>query len=303
MTQPLPQIRVTWRLPSRLLGLALPTMLLACATPGASTELKDARDAYADAKQHPTTSSRPDELVEAREALDAAEAAHERDPGSVEERHLAYIAERRAQLAVSRADTFVATKTREQKESKLLSSAKHYATTAKEELKSKQAEVSSTKEELASERQKRMQAEARTTAALEDLKRVAMVKEEARGLVITLSGAVLFESGKSELLQTAQMKLTDVAKALEEQGDKKIVIEGHTDNRGSDSYNAQLSQARAQAVRNFLVQQGLSAERLEAKGVGEGQPIASNDSAEGRANNRRVEIIVANDGSEDTAMR
>jgi len=112
--------------------------------------------------------------------------------------------------------------------------------------------------------------------------------------VITLSGQVLFVTGKAELLPAAQDQLTVVAKALQDQGEiKPIVVEGYTDSVGSESTNMKLSQDRADAVRSFLVSKGLPSDKLSAVGKGKSNPVASNDTADGRANNRRVEIIVA----------
>jgi outer membrane protein OmpA-like peptidoglycan-associated protein len=112
-------------------------------------------------------------------------------------------------------------------------------------------------------------------------------------MVITLSGGVLFASGKSELLPAAQLKLNSVADALMQQDpDSKMVVEGHTDSQGGDAYNQDLSQRRAQTVRDYLVSRGVAADRATAQGFGPSRSIADNKSAEGRANNRRVEIVV-----------
>jgi outer membrane protein OmpA-like peptidoglycan-associated protein len=112
--------------------------------------------------------------------------------------------------------------------------------------------------------------------------------------VITLSGQVLFVTGKAELLPAAQDQLTVVAKALQDQGEiRPIVVEGYTDSVGSESNNLKLSQDRANAVRNFLISKGLPSDKLSAVGKGKSSPVASNDTADGRANNRRVEIVVA----------
>ena len=112
-------------------------------------------------------------------------------------------------------------------------------------------------------------------------------------MVITLSGGVLFASGKSELLPTAQLKLNSVADSLTQQDpESKIVVEGHTDSQGSASYNMDLSQRRAQAVRDYLVSRGIASDRVTSQGYGFARSIADNKSAEGRANNRRVEIVV-----------
>ena len=112
-------------------------------------------------------------------------------------------------------------------------------------------------------------------------------------MVITLSGQVLFVTGKAELLPAAQDQLAAVAKALQDQGElKPVVVEGYTDSVGSDSNNLKLSQDRANAVRSFLVSKGLPSDKLTAVGKGKSNPVASNDTPDGRANNRRVEIVV-----------
>jgi outer membrane protein OmpA-like peptidoglycan-associated protein len=111
-------------------------------------------------------------------------------------------------------------------------------------------------------------------------------------MVITLSGAVLFTSGKWDLLEAAQIKLNEVAEALKTQAGHDIVVEGHTDSQGSSTSNMDLSQKRADVVRDYLVKRGIETGRIRGQGIGQNRPIADNSSPEGRANNRRVEIIV-----------
>jgi outer membrane protein OmpA-like peptidoglycan-associated protein len=95
------------------------------------------------------------------------------------------------------------------------------------------------------------------------------------------------------LLPSAQAKLNDVAAALTKQDtESKINVEGFTDSQGDASYNQELSQRRAQTVRDYLVSRGISSDRVTAQGFGLTRPVADNASPEGRANNRRVEIVV-----------
>jgi outer membrane protein OmpA-like peptidoglycan-associated protein len=130
------------------------------------------------------------------------------------------------------------------------------------------------------------------------------VKEEQRGVVITLDGQVLFVTGKSELLPIAKDRLNQVAKALKDMNDDQLAsIEGFTDSRGNDDANMKLSQDRANAVMQHLIGQGVKAEKLRAVGRGEGSPVASNDSPEGRANNRRVEIVVQSSAQAAESMK
>jgi outer membrane protein OmpA-like peptidoglycan-associated protein len=134
--------------------------------------------------------------------------------------------------------------------------------------------------------------ERRTADAVAALAALAAVKEEERGLVVTLSGSILFRSAQSTLMPSAHVKLDQVAKALLAIRARNLIVEGNTDSRGSKSYNRGLSQRRADAVRDYLVQRDYPADHIQARGKGEGNPIADNASAEGRANNRRVEIII-----------
>jgi len=108
----------------------------------------------------------------------------------------------------------------------------------------------------------------------------------------SFKGSVLFATGKSTLLPIAQQKLTDVAKALKDQGFKSLLVEGHTDAQGSADKNMVLSQQRADAVRMDLISNGIPSDKIRAMGIGSTRPVADNSTAEGRANNRRVEIIV-----------
>lgn len=137
------------------------------------------------------------------------------------------------------------------------------------------------------------ESENRNAAALATLATLASLKEEERGVVVTLTGSVLFKSGKSTLMPSAQTKLDQVANALLTIQARNLIIEGHTDSQGSDADNQELSQRRSEAVRDYLVQRGYPASHIQSQGRGEGSPVAKNDSPEGRANNRRVEIVIA----------
>jgi outer membrane protein OmpA-like peptidoglycan-associated protein len=112
-------------------------------------------------------------------------------------------------------------------------------------------------------------------------------------MVITLSGSVLFATDQSTLLPAATTKLNEVADALiKGNPDANITIEGHTDSQGQLQHNMELSQRRAESVKSQLVARGVAADRIKTVGVGPDRPLADNKSPEGRANNRRVEIIV-----------
>jgi outer membrane protein OmpA-like peptidoglycan-associated protein len=116
-------------------------------------------------------------------------------------------------------------------------------------------------------------------------------KTTERGLVVTL-GDMLFETGKSNLKGNATAELAKLSTFLKTYPDRSLLIEGHTDSVGSEDSNMSLSQRRADSVRLFLVQQGVNSSRLSAYGKGESSPISDNESVEGRALNRRVEVII-----------
>jgi outer membrane protein OmpA-like peptidoglycan-associated protein len=277
---------------------ALSATAWACGATAPTQELVDARRAYERAQVSPATEYTPDDLLNARQALDRAEAVHKDDPGSNEEAHLAYLAARRAQIATARGQIAQA------KASEAKAKARYQANLERTAAKS-QGELAKTRTELDSARQAqstaeaaRQSAEQRAAAALQSLSQVATVKEEQRGMVITLSGSVLFPSGGDTLSPIAQQSLDQVAEALKEQSPEgPIVIEGHTDSRGSTETNEQLSQKRAQAVATYLSTRGIEASRIQVVGRGENQPVASNDTTDGRASNRRVEIVIGGRGS------
>lgn len=104
---------------------------------------------------------------------------------------------------------------------------------------------------------------------------------------------VLFDVGKYDLKPDAQIKLARLAGIIQNYPRLHLAIEGHTDNTGSDESNVKLSQQRADAVRDFLIAQGLSAEAVSSIGMGKADPVADNSTSEGRQKNRRLEIIVS----------
>ena len=124
------------------------------------------------------------------------------------------------------------------------------------------------------------------------LNAVLQTQETARGLVVTL-GDVLFDTGKYTLKQNAQISLAKVSAILQQYPDLHLQVEGHTDSVGSDELNQKLSENRAKATQDFLVKQGVSAANITATGYGKGSPVADNSTAAGRAQNRRVEMVVS----------
>jgi outer membrane protein OmpA-like peptidoglycan-associated protein len=118
-------------------------------------------------------------------------------------------------------------------------------------------------------------------------------KQTERGLVITL-GDMLFQTNKLELKGAAASNLDKLVAFLNSNPDRNVLVEGHTDNVGTDDYNRSLSQRRAESVRSYLLSRDIAANRIDASGKGENSPVASNSDATGRQMNRRVEVIIAN---------
>jgi outer membrane protein OmpA-like peptidoglycan-associated protein len=121
------------------------------------------------------------------------------------------------------------------------------------------------------------------------------VKQDARGTIISMSD-ILFDIGKATLTADLKTNLAKIAGILTIFKNSKVIVEGHTDNQGSEEYNQQLSQKRALNVMEFLVEQGVAAERLTAVGYGFSRPVADNDTKEGRQKNRRVDLVVQDAG-------
>jgi outer membrane protein OmpA-like peptidoglycan-associated protein len=275
-------------------SLALAALVAAssCATAPPSQELISARRTYEEASKSQAKELVPDQLLGARQALEAAEAEYDEDENSTRARTLAYIAQRKALIAMAGAG--------------IMAAKKLYEEADREYRDLLEMVAKSTRGELTKERAARKDVEAKLSAAMKSLEEIGKVKEDARGTVITLSGQVLFKTNAATLLPIAEQQLRKVAEALNEYDEaRKIVVAGHTDSRGSGSSNRRLSLARAESVRAFLVNSGVSPDRVSASGRGEDEPIADNRTAEGRANNRRVEIIVesAPARSSDTSGR
>ena len=119
----------------------------------------------------------------------------------------------------------------------------------------------------------------------------ATIRQEARGTIMSLSD-ILFDFGKADLRHEAQLNLAKVSVILQQYPEMQISVEGHTDNVGSEDFNLKLSEKRAKAVYDFLIREGVAQARLETKGLGMSQPVASNETAEGRQKNRRVDLVI-----------
>ncbi|MDF2692459.1 MAG: Outer rane lipoprotein omp16 precursor [Labilithrix sp.] len=261
-------------------------VVLGCASTPPPKELRDARAGYQLAASSPGAIRAQADIADAKKSLDRAEAAFADDPSGNATREWSYIASRKSGSARAKANALTAIEEKRAADIELRN--------LRAQQQSRQrAELEGSRGQLASEKQARAAAEQKTRDALATIAGMRSVQSD-RGLVLTLSGSVLFATGKSVLLPAAQTRLKEAAKALKEDG-RRLTVVGHTDSSGSDETNQQLSLARAEAVRTYLVGQGLASDKAKAEGAGESQPNADNATAEGRANNRRVEVILENE--------
>jgi outer membrane protein OmpA-like peptidoglycan-associated protein len=127
----------------------------------------------------------------------------------------------------------------------------------------------------------------------EELGKAATVERVGEGIKLTFNSQLLFDFGKANLLEANKQTLQTFATTLNQNPDTDLLIVGHTDNVGSNAFNQSLSESRAAMVSNYLISNGVSATRLRTQGLGENQPIASNDTEGSRAQNRRVEIAIS----------
>ena len=134
---------------------------------------------------------------------------------------------------------------------------------------------------------------------LQQLNSILATRDSARGLIANMSD-VLFRSGSFELLPAARERLAKVSGIILAYPSLHLAVEGHTDSVGGDEYNQTLSERRAQSVRDYFVQQGISSASVEAHGFGKTEPIATNDTPEGRQQNRRVELVLSGDAIGNT---
>ena len=278
---------------SLIMAFASAASIVGCAAAVPPPDLVNARTAYERASKGPAQQLDPADVDSAKQQLTVAEASFTKDGETPETRDQAYLALRRAELAEVRARTLQATQSKDAVVGAMHADEKKTVALTSAELGRTKAQLSATGAALQDETSRRQDAEKRAAQAAADLAKFATVKQEPRGMVITLSGSVLFASAKWDLLPAAQARLNDVASALtKEDPNSKMVVEGHTDSQGTATYNMDLSQHRAQAVRDYLVTRGIASDRISAQGFGLTRSIADNASPEGRANNRRVEIVV-----------
>jgi outer membrane protein OmpA-like peptidoglycan-associated protein len=264
-----------------ILIASIAILLGACAyAPQRSEQLEQARAQIQTLSQEPLAQEAAGrDLDAARKSLQQAEAAlqQKQPPAMVD--HFAYIARRHAEAGEARVSEARSrqevARAQEDRNKILMESRTREAHNAQSQAESLKSQAEAAQAQLASAQQQ-----------LADLQ----AKKTDRGVVVTL-GDVLFDTGQATLKPGANLALNRLATFLNANPQTRIIIEGHTDSRGSDEYNEGLSERRARAVATELMSRGISADQLQTLGRGKGYPVASNDTPEGRQQNRRVEIV------------
>ena len=274
-----------------IVSLAVAAVLSACsAAPPRNEALETARVMIPEVEQSPRAGVAAMDIANARSSLDAAnrlEAAKAKRPDVDFEAENAVLSAQIAneKILTAQANEQIASGTA-QRQTVLLQ--------ARERDAQRNAELAGDARRAADAAQSRGDAAQLRADSLEAQLADLKLQKTERGLVLTL-GDVLFDTNQSTLKSGAYGTLDRLATALREKSGRKVLIEGHTDNVGSDETNQALSQRRAQSVLSALTQRGVAGDQLTAIGKGEGFPVASNDDANGRQANRRVELIFTED--------
>lgn len=272
------------RLRTVSLAAAASVLLAACGTTGPNPALEDARRTVDSTATNALVTQRaPLELKAATDTLARADRIW-RDDGNTEEvEHLAYVARQQSAIALAQAQ---AREADEQIKTARSEADRLRLQTRTQQLSAAQAEVQQARQQTAA-----AQAQAQN---LQQRIQELEAQQTERGLLVTL-GDVLFEFGKSDLLASAAPRMDKLADFLNQYPDRKVLIEGYTDSVGSESFNQRLSEQRAAAIERALVQRGIDRSRFTLRGYGKNYPVASNANAEGRALNRRVEVVIADE--------
>jgi outer membrane protein OmpA-like peptidoglycan-associated protein len=284
-----------------LSGVSLALALGACASmPQPNPVLEDARAAVQTAQADPNVNKyAPLDMDRAQKDLSVAEdaAAHHRDADVAQPAYLAAQNARLAQAhAAAKADEARIAAGQAERDQIVLSARTREADNAKasaENAKAVAAVAINQRDQANSQRDQATEETARVQAELDALK----ATPTPRGLVLTL-GDVMFDTGRSELKSGAGRKMDQLAQFLVEHPDRRVQIDGFTDSVGTDSYNEELSQRRADAVKTALIGRGVQPSRIGTEGYGKAYPVASNNDSGGRQLNRRVEVVIGgNNGS------
>lgn len=267
--------------------LILPLMLLlsACATQPAKNEtLQQAQQAVSEAETNPAVARyAPVALRDAQQTLQQAQQAARAGAEGRDVEHLAYLAMRRAEIAQSLARRELLVRSAEDVQQQR----------AQVMLEARERAAQQAQQEAQLARQETQQAQQALQEAQRQLSEFEP-KQTERGLVLTL-GEVLFPFDSANLQAGNQRAMDRLAQYLQANPDQEILIEGHTDSVGTAGYNQRLSEQRAESVYQALEQRGVDPSRVRVVGLGENYPVADNSTNAGRSENRRVEVVIAQD--------
>ena len=268
-----------------IFSAALAALLLGCVSaPQRSEPVEEARSEVQKLSQEPLAQQAASTDIEAaRNILQQADMALQQRKPPEEVNHLAYLALRHAQagqarVAAARARQEVA-QAEQERNRIVLQTRERETQQARSEAEIAKGAAQSAQSQLANARQE-----------LQDLQ----AKQTDRGMIVTLSD-VLFDTGRATLKPGADRALDRLAQFLKASPRTRVIVEGHTDSVGSEAYNDELSQRRAQAVTEALSARGVPADQYQAKGLGKAYPVASNETPAGRQQNRRVEIVFSDE--------
>jgi outer membrane protein OmpA-like peptidoglycan-associated protein len=268
--------------------------LAGCMTPNRNAQLEDARTNYRYAQNDPQVSRLASlELKEAQDALAKADTAWAQREDQSKVDHLAYIAQRKVAIAQETARRKGAEASVSQSEAER---AKIQLAGRTEEAEKARLEAARAQQSAEASQQQAQNAETRARqleAQLADLS----AKKTERGMVVTL-GDVLFDTNRARLKPGGVREVQKLAAILGENPQRKVAIEGFTDSTGSDERNQELSEQRANAVREVLLEAGISPSRITTRGYGKSLPVASNATEAGRQLNRRVEILLSDESGQ-----
>jgi len=268
-----------------ILGLGL-AALVGCSQTMPPKQLADARQEYQKASTSPEASNVQADLYDAHESLKLAEQSFKDNGDTEETKSLAYVAHRKIVAAEAKSQTLDSLNQKKVAEANFNQWKTQQAIATKDQLDKTQNALSQAQRDADAMR-------AKTASLLSQIDGLK-TKQTDKGLILSLSGSVLFETNKSQLLPAAQKKLKDVAKALKDDNVHTFDVMGYTDSTGPRDLNDRLSKQRAESVRSFLVANGVPSDKIRSEGMGPSNPVADNASPEGRADNRRVEILVEN---------
>lgn len=280
-------------------------LLAACAARAPLPALEEARSAISTAAVDPAVTQFAQlELKQATDALAKADRQWADDHDEAEGNHLAYLARQRAEIATNTARSRQLEATLKQAGSEAdrirlqARTAEADEARLRADAEARNAQLARQQAQSAEQRAAQQQANASASQdrvrALEQEMRDLQAQQTERGLIVTL-GDVLFAFDKAQLSIQAAPRLDKLANFLKQFPERRLLIEGYTDSVGSASYNLQLSERRAMAVRDALVQRGVDSGRISARGYGKDHAVADNSQPTGRAMNRRVEIVIADD--------